>query len=251
MALLYNLARMTTATTGTGTLTLGSAVSGFLSFAGAGVSNGETVTYAIKDGSNSEIGRGVYTSSGTTLSRTVLKSTNSNNAINLSGSAQVVITAAAEDFLIFPASSTDNALVRWDGTGGRTVQNSTAATLDDSGNLTALTHVASVAPSAGWGFSSSTVSSAVTIANSGTYDLGTGSGLLVVGASNGNSVLVYCWFGNTAIIYQDSTHYSTTSGTGSKTNIFYNGGTSAYRIQNNSGGSLDYYIMSLRIRSSS
>lgn len=89
---------MTTATTGTGTLTLGSTITGFLSFATAGVSNGETVTYAIEDGDNREIGRGVYTSSGTTLTRSVLKSTNAGSAINLSGNAQVFITAAAEDF---------------------------------------------------------------------------------------------------------------------------------------------------------
>ena len=98
MAKLYNLARMTTATVGTGTITLGSAVSGFLSFAGAGVSDGDTITYAIKDGSNSELGRGVYTSSGTTLTRNVIKSTNSNTAISLSGTAQVAISPAAEDF---------------------------------------------------------------------------------------------------------------------------------------------------------
>lgn len=97
MAKLYNLARMATATTGTGTITLGSAVSGHLSFAAAGAANGDTVTYAIEDGLSSEIGRGVYTSSGTTLTRSVLRSTNSNTAINLSGSAQVFITAAAED----------------------------------------------------------------------------------------------------------------------------------------------------------
>lgn len=100
MAKVYNLARVTTATTGTGTITLGSAVAGFLTFAGAGVSNGETVTYAIQEGSNSEIGRGVYTSSGTTLTRaSVLRSTNSNNAITLAGAAQVIITPAAEDLL--------------------------------------------------------------------------------------------------------------------------------------------------------
>ena len=97
MAKLYNLARMTTATTGTGTITLGSAVSSYLTFASAGVGNGETVTYAIVDGANREIGRGVYTASGTTLTRTVLKSTNANAAISLSGSAEVFITAASED----------------------------------------------------------------------------------------------------------------------------------------------------------
>jgi hypothetical protein len=99
MAYLYDLARMTTATSGTGTVTLGAAVAGFLSFAGSGVSDGETITYAIKDGSNSEIGRGVYTASGTTLTRSVLRSTNSNNAINLSGSAEVFISPSQVDLL--------------------------------------------------------------------------------------------------------------------------------------------------------
>jgi hypothetical protein len=61
------------------------------------VQDGETVTYGIRDGSNSEVGRGVYTSSGTTLTRSVLTSTNSNSAINLSGSATVFITPLAED----------------------------------------------------------------------------------------------------------------------------------------------------------
>lgn len=97
MAKLYNLAGMSTATTGTGTITLGSALYGHLTFAQAGVVDGDTVTYAINDGANSEIGRGVYTASGTTLTRTVLKSTNSNAAISLSGSASVYITPAAED----------------------------------------------------------------------------------------------------------------------------------------------------------
>lgn len=97
MAILKNIARMTTATTGTGTITLGSAATGFLSFSGAGVADTNSVTYGIEDGSNREIGRGTYTSSGTTLTRTVLKSTNSDTAISLSGTAQVFITFAVED----------------------------------------------------------------------------------------------------------------------------------------------------------
>lgn len=87
---------MTTATTGTGTITLGAAVSGYLSFLQAGVQDGDVVDYAISDGSNSEIGTGTYTASGTTLTRTVTKSTNTNAAISLSGSAQVFISPRAE-----------------------------------------------------------------------------------------------------------------------------------------------------------
>ena len=98
MVKLVNRAKMTTATTGTGTITLGSAVDGFQTFAAAGVSNGETVRYCIEDGtSNFELGSGVFTASGTTLTRVVSESSNSNNAINLSGSAIVFITAIAAD----------------------------------------------------------------------------------------------------------------------------------------------------------
>jgi len=97
MAKLYNLARMTTATTGTGTITLGVAVAGYLTFANAGVQNGDVLFYGINDGSNSEVGWGTYTASGTTLTRNVIKSTSSNAAINLDGSAQVYVTALASD----------------------------------------------------------------------------------------------------------------------------------------------------------
>ena len=99
MSKLFNLAKMTTATEGTGTITLGSAVSGFLTFADAGVSDGDVVSYGISDGANSEVGYGTYGSAGTTLARTtVLKSTNSDTAINLSGTAVVFITALAQNF---------------------------------------------------------------------------------------------------------------------------------------------------------
>ena len=98
MAKLYDLARMSTATTGTGTITLGAAVPGFLSFALASVQDGDVIDYAINDFGNpaSEIGTGTYTAAGTTLTRTPTKSTNGNAAISLSGNAQVFICPRAE-----------------------------------------------------------------------------------------------------------------------------------------------------------
>ena len=98
MVKLVNRAKMTTSTTGTGTITLGSAVDGFQTFTAAGVSNGDTVRYCIEDGTSSfELGSGVYTASGTTLTRVVSESSNSDNAISLSGDAIVFITAIAAD----------------------------------------------------------------------------------------------------------------------------------------------------------
>lgn len=100
MVKLVNRAKMTTASTGTGSpITLGSASDGYQTFADAGVSNGETVRYTIEDGNAFEIGSGVYTSSGTALSRTVSESSNSNNALNLSGNAVVFVTASADDII--------------------------------------------------------------------------------------------------------------------------------------------------------
>lgn len=99
MVVLVNRAKMGTATTGTGTITLGSAESGYQSFADAGVTNGQVVRYVIEDGTDWEIGTGTYTASGTTLSRTVLESSNSDAALNLTGNAVVYVSATAAHFI--------------------------------------------------------------------------------------------------------------------------------------------------------
>ena len=100
MPKIVNRAYMTTATTGTGTITLGSAVGSFRSFAASGVVDGDVVRYVIEDGVNWEIGSGTYAASGTTLTRAVEDSSSGGTAINLSGTAVVFVTGVTADFNI-------------------------------------------------------------------------------------------------------------------------------------------------------
>jgi len=90
--------RETTTTTGTGTVTLLGAFTGFQSFAVIG--NGNTTYYTIADqnGTNWEVGIGTYTSSGTTLARTtVLASSNAGSLVNFpAGTKDVFVTYPAE-----------------------------------------------------------------------------------------------------------------------------------------------------------
>jgi hypothetical protein len=87
----------TSTTTGTGTITLAGAVSGFQSFSVIG--NANTTYYAIVGGTEWEVGLGTYTLSGTLLSRdTILESSNGGTAVNFSaGTKNVFVTYPAEE----------------------------------------------------------------------------------------------------------------------------------------------------------
>jgi hypothetical protein len=91
-----NRAYMTTATTGTGTITLGSAMAGYQSFDAAGIANGNTVSFTIIDGLAWEVSTGVYIATGTMLTR-VLEESSTGSLLVLTGSAQVFITPIGAD----------------------------------------------------------------------------------------------------------------------------------------------------------
>jgi hypothetical protein len=95
----------TTTSTGTGTITLAGAVTGFQSFAAVG--NGNTTFYTIADqtGSDWEVGVGTYTSSGTTLSRdTVLSSSNSGSLVNFGAGTKNVFVTLPSSRTVYPAA---------------------------------------------------------------------------------------------------------------------------------------------------
>ena len=94
--------RESSTTTGTGTVTLNGAYTGYRSFSSA-LSDGDTVYYVIHNTESGfenefEVGLGTFTLSGTTLSRdTVYTSSNSDALVNFSaGTKEVFITYSAE-----------------------------------------------------------------------------------------------------------------------------------------------------------
>ena len=90
----------TTTTTGTGTVTLLGAATGFQSFAAVGDTNTTYYTIAAQTGTEWEVGIGTYATSGTTLARTTVLSNSSAtqpSALNFSaGTKDVFVTYPAE-----------------------------------------------------------------------------------------------------------------------------------------------------------
>lgn len=94
----------TTTTTGTGTLTLLGASTGFQSFSAIGNTNTTYYTIAAQTGTEWEVGIGTYSTSGTTLARTtVISSSNAGSLVNF--------TAGTKDvFVTYPAEFTANGI---------------------------------------------------------------------------------------------------------------------------------------------
>jgi len=89
----------TSTTTGTGTLTLAGAVTGFETFT-ANLSDSDTTYYCCTDNTDFEVGLGTFTASGTTLARTtILASSNSGSAVNWGAGTRTV-------FCTLPAAKT-------------------------------------------------------------------------------------------------------------------------------------------------
>jgi hypothetical protein len=134
--------RETSATTGTGTITLAGAMYGYQSFAVIG--NGNTTYYTIYDNTSGawEVGIGTYTASGTTLSRTtVLASSNANALVPFGvGTKDVFVTYPSERSVYRDAANTYTVQQAFDaltantaGIGTATLTAGTVATTPSSG----------------------------------------------------------------------------------------------------------------------
>jgi hypothetical protein len=91
--MLLDRVKVSTATTGVGTLTLGAADATFQTFPAAGGIDGQIYTYLIENGTNWEIGDGVLGASGTTITRNVIQSqiagVTGTTALTLAGTSKV------------------------------------------------------------------------------------------------------------------------------------------------------------------
>jgi len=141
----------TTTTTGTGTVTLLGAVTGFQSFSVIGNANTTYYCIAGQTGSQWEVGIGTYTSSGTTLARTtVLASSNAGSLVTFSaGTKNVFVTYAAKRALYSNGPITTNAtyyptFTSTNTVGTQEISTATVLTFNPStGALTSTTHVSS------------------------------------------------------------------------------------------------------------
>lgn len=101
MPVVGNRIKVSSSSTGTGNIILGSADAGFQTFADGGISNNDVVRYTIIEGSAFEIGLGTYLTTGPTLQRSSsnLLESSTGSLLNLGGSATVFVTLADTDIM--------------------------------------------------------------------------------------------------------------------------------------------------------
>ena len=88
----------TTTTTGTGTISLAGAVSGYQAFSTIG--NGNTTYYTIVGGTQWETGVGTYSTSGNTLARTTVLASSTGSAIDFAAGSKDVFSGMPADKVI-------------------------------------------------------------------------------------------------------------------------------------------------------
>lgn len=96
MALYIDRVQETTTTTGTGTVTLAGAVTGYRSFSSV-LSVGDRVRYCITDGTDWEVGDGTLASSSTFSRENVFASSNANALVNFAAGTKNIFVDLPAD----------------------------------------------------------------------------------------------------------------------------------------------------------
>lgn len=118
---------------GTGTITLGSAASGFQSFDAAGIANGDLVPYVLESGTDWEVGVGNYSTTGPSLARTsIASSSNGGSAISAAATAIVMLSPLAADM---QSGTSASELVRLDGSAKLPAVDGSALTALNASNI--------------------------------------------------------------------------------------------------------------------
>jgi len=134
-------------------------------------------------------------------------------------------------------------------TAGRAVS---ALTLAATSTSSGTSFIPTGAPSSVWAIDGTNAGLLITIADTATYDLAVGSGVVYLWDNGGNGVgVAYTFYGTASFVFNPSLFYSATIGTPLQVNFYYNAGTNTYRLQNLTGSSKSIYVFTQRLRAAS